>query len=230
MKRLKILSAGAAERLLRTLAPEFEAANACSLESDFGNAGVIAGKLRAQEPADLVILPEKPIAEFGRRAIVIADSIVPLGKVGTALAIPRGQAVPSLDGIDRFRQALLQAPHLYVPEWRNATAGIHFKAVLERLGIWSHVEQRLKTFPNGAASMKALASASGPCIGCTQATEILGEPGVIFAGYLPDEFKLETVYSAGVCTSAADESLARKFIAFVTAERSRGNRIAAGFL
>jgi molybdate transport system substrate-binding protein len=175
-------------------------------------------------------LPERPIAEFGRSAIVIADSIVALGKVGTALAVPRGQPVPSLHGIDEFRRALSNAPHLYAPEWRNATAGIHFKAVLERLGIWSDVEQRLNTFPNGAASMKALASASGPCIGCTQATEILGEPGVTFAGYLPDEFKLETVYSAGVCTAAADASLARKFVAFITGEDARGSRAAAGFL
>jgi molybdate transport system substrate-binding protein len=230
MKHLKILSAGAAETLMRTLAPQFEAANACSIESEFGNAGVIAGKLRTREAADLVILPEKPIGDFGASGVALADSIAPLGKVGTALAVPRCHPVPSFEGINELRRALLKASHVYAPEWRNATAGIHFKAVLESLGIWEAVAPRLKTFPNGAASMKALASASGTCVGCTQATEIFGEPGVIFAGYLPDEFKLETVYSAGVCTSAADESLARKFVAFITGEASRASRAAAGFL
>ncbi|MBV9393746.1 MAG: substrate-binding domain-containing protein [Methylobacteriaceae bacterium] len=230
MEVLKVLSAGAAETLLRTLVPQFETANACHIESEFGNAGVIAGKLRAQQAADLVILPEKQIGDFGRSAIVLADTIAALGKVGTALAVPRGQPVPSLHGVNGLRRALLNAAHLYAPEWRNATAGIHFKAVLERLGIWEEIEPRLKTFPNGAASMKALACASGSCIGCTQATEIFGERGVTFAGYLPDEFKLETVYSAGVCGSAADETLARKFVWFITGEASRSSRAAAGFL
>jgi molybdate transport system substrate-binding protein len=230
MKHLQILSAGAAETLLRTLAPQFEAANACSIEREFGNAGVIAAKLKAARAADLVILPEKSLQEFARSAIVVPDTVVPLGSVGTALAVPCGEAVPALDGINHFRAALLKAPSLYAPDWRNATAGIHFRRVLESLGIWDAVEPRLKAFPNGAAAMKALASASGPCLGCTQATEILGEPGVTFAGYLLDEFKLETVYSAGVGTSAIDESLARKFIAFITGEESRSSRAAAGFL
>jgi molybdate transport system substrate-binding protein len=230
MMRIKVLSAGAAETLLRTLAPQFEAAIACSIESEFGNAGVIAAKLKAQQAADLVILPEKSIQEFARGAIVVRDSVIPLGTVGTALAVPAGEAAPRLDGIDRFKQALLNSPSLYAPEWRNATAGIHFRRILESLGIWDGVEPRLKTFPNGAAAMRALAAASGPCIGCTQATEISGEPGVTFAGYLPDQFKLETVYSAGVCTSATDKSLARKFVALITGEQSRATRAAAGFL
>jgi molybdate transport system substrate-binding protein len=230
MRRVKILSAGAAQTLLRTLAPEFEAANACSIAREFGNAGVIAGKLRAEQPADLVILPDKSLAEFGRTGHVIPRSIAAVGTVGTGVAVPKNEAVPPLDSVDHFKTALLNAPQLYAPEWRNATAGIHFRRVLENLGIWDAVEPRLKTFPTGAAAMRGLASAPGPCIGCTQATEILGEPGVTFAGYLPDQFKLETVYSAGVCTSAADESLARKFVALITGEQSQASRIAAGFL
>jgi molybdate transport system substrate-binding protein len=230
MKRLKVLSAGAAETLLRSVAPEFEAANSCSIQSKFGNAGVTAAKLDAGEAADLVILPQKSIEEFSRTATIIPNSIAAIGAVGTALAVPQGEVVPALDSLDGLRTALLNSRHIYAPEWRNATAGIHFRRVLETLGIWDSVEPRLKTFPNGAATMRALASASGPCIGCAQATEILGAPGVAFAGYPPEQFKLETVDSAGVCTSASDESLARKFIAFITGEQSRATRTAAGFL
>jgi molybdate transport system substrate-binding protein len=230
MKYLQILSAGAAETLLRALSPQFEAANACSIGSEFGNAGVIAAKLKAQQAADLVILPDKSLQVSAQNALVVPDTVAAVGTVGTALAVPCGQAIPPLDSVDHFKQALLNSPFLYAPEWHNATAGIHFKRVLESLGIWNVVEPRLKTFPSGAAAMKALASASGPCIGCTQATEILGERDVTFAGYLRDQFKLETVYSAAVCTSVSDETLARKFIAFITGGESRSSRAAAGFL
>ena len=230
MKRLKVLSAGAAETLLRALSPQFEAANACSIESEFGNAGVIAAKLKAQQAADLVILPDKSLRVSDQNAMVVPGTVAAVGTVGTALAVPCGQAIPPLDSIDHLKQALLNSAFLYAPEWHNATAGIHFKHVLESLGIWNVVEPRLKTFPSGAAAMKALASASGPCIGCTQATEILGERDVTFAGYLRDQFKLETVYSAAVCVSTSDESLARKFITFITGGESRSSRAAAGFL
>src|SRR5947209_4222738 len=229
MKRLTILSAGAAETLLRALSPEFEAANACSIVSEFGNAGVIAAKLKAQQAADLVILPDKSL-QVDQNAMVVPGTVAAVGTVGTALAVPCGQAIPPLDSIDHLKQALLNSAFLYAPEWHNATAGIHFKRVLESLGIWNVVESRLKTFPSGAAAMKALASASGPCIGCTQATEILGERDVTFAGYLRDQFKLETVYSAAVCVSTSDETLARKFITFITGGESRSSRAAAGFL
>jgi molybdate transport system substrate-binding protein len=230
MKRLKVLSAGAAETLLRSAAPEFEAANSCSIQSEFGNAGVIAAKLEAGEAADLVILPHKSLEEFARTATVLPDSIAALGTVGTALAMPRGEDIPSLSSCEDLRTALLNSPEIYAPEWRNATAGIHFRRVLEALGIWDFAEHRLRTFPNGAATMSALASASGPCIGCAQATEILGAPGVAFAGYLPEQFKLKTIYSAAVCALASEEGLARKFVALITEEQSRARRAAAGFL
>jgi molybdate transport system substrate-binding protein len=230
MKRLKVLSAGAAETLIRSLAPEFEAANSCSIQSEFGNAGVIAAKLDGGEAADLVILPQKSIEEFGRTATIIPDSIAAIGAVGTALAVPQGEDIPSLSSLEDLRTALLDSLHIYAPEWRNATAGIHFRRVLETLGIWDFAEPRLKTFPNGVATMRALASASGTCIGCAQRTEILGVPDVAFAGYLPEQFKLETVYSAAVCPLASEEGLARKFVPLITGEQSRARRAAAGFL
>jgi molybdate transport system substrate-binding protein len=110
MKRLKVLSAGAAETLLRSVAPEFEAAEPCSIQSEFGNAGVIAAKLDAGEAADLVILPQKSIENFARTATVVPDSIAALGTVGTALAVPRGEDIPSLSSLDGLRTALLNSP------------------------------------------------------------------------------------------------------------------------
>ena len=78
MKHLKILSAGAAETLLRTFAPEFEAANACSIETEFGNAGVIEAEVvlisrkSADDKVDWVYLD---IGKFGGLAETMDESI-----------------------------------------------------------------------------------------------------------------------------------------------------------
>jgi molybdate transport system substrate-binding protein len=50
----------------------------------------------------------------------------------------------------------------------------------------------------------------------TQASELIGAEGARFAGYLPDDLQLVTVYSAAVsATSKAPES-AEAFMRFVT--------------
>ena len=87
-----------------------------------------------------------------------------------ALAILR----PPVGDAAGLRAALLAADAIYFPDPKQATAGIHFAGVLERLGIAADVASRLKTFPNGATAMRELAAATTDRpIGCTQVTEII---------------------------------------------------------
>jgi molybdate transport system substrate-binding protein len=230
MRSLQIFSAGAAEALLRSLSPQFEWANDCHVRSQFGTAGTIAAKIEAKKTADVIILPGTWIEKFSRTSSVVSSTAAPLGRVRTALAVRAVGVPPKVADAASLRAALLEAEHIYAPEWRHATAGIHFKHVLERLGIWDRVASRVNACPSGAASMKAMAAAAGRCIGCAQATEIIAEPGVVLAGYLPEEFKLETVYTAAILPSSADPALAADFVALITGEQSRSVRAAAGFL
>jgi molybdate transport system substrate-binding protein len=230
MKSLQVFSAGAAEALLRSLSPQFELASQCQVRSRFGTAGAIAARIAAEEAADVVILPDGLIEKFSRTDHVVSGSAAAVGRVPTAIAVRAGDVPPNVANAATLRTALLEAEHIYAPEWRHATAGIHFKHVLERLGIWDRVEPRVTACPSGAASMKAMAATEGRCIGCAQATEIVAEPGVVLAGYLPDEFKLETVYTAAICRSSAAAALARQFVELITGEGSRTVRATAGFL
>lgn len=230
MRSLQIFSAGAAEALLRSLSPPFELANDCHVRSQFGTAGTIAAKIEAKELADVIILPDSWIEKFSRTGDVVSGTAAPVGRVPTALAVRAGGIPPKIADAANLRAALLEVEHIYAPEWRHATAGIHFKHVLERLGIWDRVASRVEACPSGAASMKAMAQGAGRCIGCAQATEIVAEPGVVLAGYLPDEFKLETVYTAAIVRSSADAALASDFVELITGEQSRSLRAAAGFL
>ncbi|MCJ7839000.1 MAG: substrate-binding domain-containing protein, partial [Burkholderiales bacterium] len=79
-------------------------------------------------------------------------------------------------------------------------------------------------------AMHELALARGTrLVGCTQVTEINNTPGVTLVGLLPPEFELATVYSAAVCTGASSTEAARRFVALLTGEASRGLRLKAGF-
>jgi molybdate transport system substrate-binding protein len=228
--QLHILSGGAAQSVVSALASDFRAATGYELACSFSAVGAMKAKLLAGAPADLVILTQAVIAELAAIGRVLPDSRADLGRVRTGVAVRAGEPLADVSSAAALRAALLAAGEIFIPDPQKATAGIHFARVLDRLGIRGEVGPRLKSFPNGATALRALAQAQGARpIGCTQVTEINNEPGVVLAGLLPREFELATIYSVGLCTSAAAPAAARRFIDLLTGDPSRSLRIKAGF-
>jgi molybdate transport system substrate-binding protein len=160
---------------------------------------------------------------------VLAGSAADIGAVETAIAVRTGAAPPPIGNGEELRAALLAADAVYFPDPKLATAGIHFAKVLDRLGVANALAGRLKTFPNGATAMREMAESGGRPIGCTQATEILFTPGVMLVGPLPREFRLATVYTCGVTTSAKEPGLAMQLAAMLTSPDAAEGRRKFGF-
>jgi ABC-type molybdate transport system substrate-binding protein len=78
--------------------------------------------------------------------------------------------------------------------------------------------------------MKWLAESRGAReVGITQATEILANPGVHYAGPLPGDLKFTTLYSAGLAARARSVEAATDFIARLTASTARAILARAGY-
>ena len=230
-KTLKILSGGAAQGLVDAVAAQFKAQTGCDISGTFGAVGAMRDKLLSGAPADLLILTSALIAELTTQGHGVAGAARDIGTVLTAVAVRSTDPVPPVGDAASLRAALSAADEIYFPDPKQATAGIHFAKVLDRLGIAAEVAQRLRTFPNGAAAMRALANATGQCpIGCTQVTEILNTPGVQLAAPLPKAFELATVYTAGVCTKAALPEQAHVLAALMSGKQAREARNRAGFV
>lgn len=231
MTSISILSGGAAQGLVKALEPSFSASSGYAIDGTFGAVGAMRAKLDAGHPTDLVILTAAILAELAASGTVIASTVADLGLVETAVAIRTGDPVPAVGNADELRTALLAADAIYFPDPRLATAGIHFAGVLEKLGIAATVESRLKTFPNGATAMAALAKApEARPIGCTQVTEIKATAGVELVRALPQGFDLATRYTAGIVAGSAHEAAARELLALLTAEATQAERRRCGFL
>ncbi len=223
--QLRFLSAGAAHGLVGTVAR----AQSIGVEGSFGAVGAMLEKLRAGEPCDIVILTRAQIAKLAEEGRVVPGTIADLGAVATSISVRAADPAPDVSDADRLRAALRAADAIYFPDPSKATAGIHFAKVLEALGIHDEVRERIRNFPNGATSMREMASAGGRPIGCTQATEILATPGVKLVAPLPRGHELETVYTAAVQAGAAQREAAAAFVARLTGSESRAARAAAGF-
>ena len=231
MSSLKILSGGAAQGLVASVAPKFKAMTGLDIEGEFGAVGAMADKLRAGTPADIVVLTAAMIATLARENRVVAASVADIGLVETAIAIRAGDPPVSVRDAAELRNAFLAADAIFVPDTRASTAGIHVAKVLQQLGIADDVAGRLKIFPNGATAMRNLAaSTAARAIGCTQSTEIISTSGVVLSGSLPAGCELSTVYTAAVTKEAVNSRGAQDLIDLLTSIEQRDLRERAGFL
>jgi molybdate transport system substrate-binding protein len=231
MSSLKILSGGAAQGLVASVAPKFKASTGLGIEGEFGAVGAMADKLRAGTPADILVLTAAMIATLARENHVVAASVTDIGLVETAIAIRAGDPKVAVRNTVELRKAFLAADAIFVPDTRASTAGIHVAKVLQQLGIADDVAARLKIFPNGATAMRNLAASTATKpIGCTQSTEIISASGVILSGSLPPGCELSTVYTAAVATQAADAEHAKILIDLLAGADQGEARSLAGFL
>lgn len=231
MTNLNILSGGAAQGLVASLADQFRELTGLSITGDFGAVGAMADKLRGGTPTDILILTAALIADLAREGLVDNTSIADVGRVETAVAVRATDASVTVHDAASLRQALLDADAIFVPDTKASTAGIHIAKVLAQLGIAGEVASRLQIYPNGATAMRHLAESSArKPIGATQATEILATKGVKLSGALPKGCDLATIYTAAITAAAAHPRDAQVLINLLTAADLGHLRERAGFL
>jgi len=230
MKTLNLLSGGAAQGLVGQLQARFQAQSGGAINGTFGAVGMMKDKLLAGAPCDVLILTQALITQLTESGELLVGSARPLGVVKTGVAVKAGEAMPKVDSPDALKAALLAATGIYFPDPVKATAGIHFMKVLQTLGIDQEVAGRLRPFPNGATAMREMSQASeAGLVGCTQVTEILYTPGVQLVADLPKVFELATVYTAAVCSKAAEPALAADLISLLISPEAAELRRSGGF-
>jgi molybdate transport system substrate-binding protein len=231
MTSLNILSGGAAQGLVASLAPDFKRLTGFEIAGEFGAVGAMADKLRQGTPADIVILTAAMVAKLADEKLVVPSSIANVGLVETALAVRASDPKVAVTDAATLREAFLAADAIFVPDTKASTAGIHVAKVLQQLGIADAVAVRLKIYPNGATAMRHLAGSDAVRpIGCTQSTEIISTPGVVLSGSLPPGCELATTYTAAVTARAENAKQAQRLINLLTDADQCALRVRAGFL
>ena len=231
MTTLNVLSGGAAQGLVGSLAARLKEQTGLDIGGDFGAVGAMADKLRSGTPADILILTSALIATLAKEGLADSASVKDVGRVETALAVREADAPVSAPDAARLRSVFLAADAIFVPDTKVSTAGIHVAKVLEQLGIADEVEGRLKIYPNGATAMRHMAASDAKHpVGCTQATEIIATKGIRLSGALPEGCDLATMYTAAVTKGAAHAREAQILIDLLTGRDQAPLRERAGFI
>ena len=230
MPNLHVLSAGAAQSLIETLQQEFAAGDGIEIRASFHPVGATMEKLLAGEPCDVVVLTAALLDELAQGGDVVAESIAPLGRVHTAIAVRQGDAVPDVTTAPALRRLFLAADAIYLPDVQRSTAGAHCAAMLRSMGIGAETAPNFRQGSNGAAAMRELAhSRAVHPVGCTQVTEIAFTPGVTLVGPLPGEFGLATLYCVAVAARARQPESAARFAALLAGSGTSELRHRCGF-
>ena len=230
MEPLRILSAGAAQSVAERIAAQFTRDTGREVQAAYGAVGAMQARVVGGEPVDVVILSGQLIDDLAATGHLAAGSRCDLGTVGTGVAVRAGTPLPDVTSTGTLRGHLIAATRIVCPDPAVATAGKIVMRAMELLGIGEQVRSRLQFFPNGYAAMQWLAASPGRFeMGITQNTEIRANNGVTYAGPLPDELQMKTVYAAGVAARARNQDAATDFIARFAAPAARRVLEEAGY-
>ena len=204
----RILAAGAVRLAVEGLGPAFGARAGHRVEMVVDTVGAIRDRALAGEKADVVLLSAPALKALDEKGRLAPGSIRIIGRTGVGLAGPKGGPAIDVSTPDALRTALLAAPTIgYADPARGPTAGIHFHAVLQRLGILDQVAARTVLRPTGIEVVDAVA-AGQVALGASQVTEIAAHPGARLVGLLPESLQLWTAYGVAVLAPGSDAASA----------------------
>ena len=224
---IKVLSAGAMKSIVTELGESFRQETGHTIVISTGTAGEIRQKMVSGEWTDVVIVTDSVLEQLAAPGLIVADTRVDIARTAIGVAVRQGAPLPDISTTEAFKQSILASKSLvYTDPARGATSGIHFAAVLQRLGIADAVKGKTVLWPGGYAAEALVTGQAEICV--HQISEILPVKGVTLVGPLPKELQKLTTYSAAVANLATKPEVARAFVAYLARPSFKPKLAAAG--
>jgi len=167
------------------------------------------------EAADVVIGSTLSMPALVKDGKIDAGTQVTICKTGIGAVVPSGTPKPPFSTVEDFKRALLAAKVVvFADPVRGGAAGIHIGRVLGELGIAEQLKSQITLGAGGDVTEVTLAQGAG-ALGLTQLSEIVGKPGAELVGAVPDALQNDTVFVAGIATSARESAAGGMFIEFL---------------
>jgi len=222
-KEMHVTAAGAYEHVLNELIPVFARESGVSILSirlTVANAAGVLKRIEAGEVVDVVLTSAAGIDHLIASGLADPASRVEVGRMRLGVAVQPGLPKPDLSTADSLRSVLLAAAHVaYIDPKGGGTSGPFIARLFERIGVAGQMERSGVPSKTGKEVVRAVASGAATC-GLTQASELIGAEGVQFAGYIPAELQVISVYAGAVTAQAQAPDLAMGFIRFLTSPAS----------
>ena len=224
---IRVLSAGAVEPGLHAFADVVKRETGHTLAIQFNTGPQIAKRLADGDVYDILISPPPAIAQALKDGLIVAETKVPVGRVGAGIIVRTSAAAPDVSSVDALKRALLAADSIV---YNTASTGIYLDRLFERWGILEAVKPKSTRYPDGASVMNHVIGGKGAEVGFGAMTEIrMYEPkGLRLVGPLPADVQNYTSYEAAVMTAAKNAEAARAALKVLASPAGKAAFVSGG--
>jgi len=224
---IKVLSAGAVEPGLHAFAQIVKRETGHDLKIQFNTAPQIAKRLAAGEVYDILISPPAAIEQAVKDGKVVADSRVPVGRVGGGIIVRTAAAAPNVASVDAFKRALLDADSVV---YNTASTGLYLDKLFANMGILEQIKPKSTRYADGASVMEHIIKGKGNEIGFGAITEIkmYESKGLKLVGPLPAEVQNYTSYEAALMSGATAADAAKAVLRQLATPAGKAAFVSAG--
>jgi molybdate transport system substrate-binding protein len=225
----KVLSAGAMQRGLVTVAAKFKEHSGNQVQIRYATAPELR-KILAENgaAADVILAPDPTLAELAGAGKVAPDSQKEIGGVGSAVLIRPDAPLPDISSLAAFKRSLMEADALV---YNRASSGVYIESMLKKIGVFDRVQSKIVRVDDGEAVATRVKEGHGKEFGFGGYTDVLHNQemgGVKLVGPIPDEVQNYTMYSSALIAAAPNPATARAFLAYLETPEAQAIFLASG--
>lgn len=226
---LKVLSAGAMQRGLVTIAAKFKERSGTQVQIRYATAPELKKILtESSAAADVILAPNPTLADLAGAGKVKADTQKEIGGVGSAVLIRPDAPVPDVSSMAAFKRSLVEADALV---YNRASSGIYIESLLKKIGVFDQLQSKIVRVDDGEAVTTRIKQGHGKEFGFGGYTDVLHNQDagdVKLVGPIPEEVQNYTMYSSALIAAAASPAPARAFLAFLETPEAGAIFLASG--
>jgi molybdate transport system substrate-binding protein len=227
--QLNVYSTIAMRGALEELVPRFQKESGQTLAITWGTAAMLTKRIESGEPADVAILTRPNIETLSKDGKVASGTDITLAQSNIAVAIKSGAHKPDIASPQALKETLQKAKSIaYSDPAAGGASGVHFAAVLERLGIADEMKTKTKHPPAGGNAATLVATGEAE-LAIQQKPEIMNVAGVDVVGPLPADLNKVTTFAAAVIASSKNPEGAQALLKFLQSPDAAKVFKASGF-
>lgn len=219
--QVKMMASGAMAHALQDIGDDFAKKNGHTIEYTVSTTGVLQGKLRAGEKADIIEVTSVGMDALEKEKLVDPATRVEVARALVGVAVRDGVRVPDISTPDALKQALMSADHVaYIDPKIGGQAGQTIVALLQKLGIIDDVTKKSVNGNTGAEAVQKMVAGQADIV-ISFTSEILPIKGAKLVGPLPPALQNPSSYAAAIPVGAANPAIARALLAAMTSAEGR---------
>lgn len=218
-EKVNVFAAASLKNALDDVSAAWKAESGKETANTFAASSALAKQIEAGAPADIFIsadldwmkyLSDQKLIAEGTEVKLLGNTLVLVAPADSTAAVT---IAPGFD-----LAGVLNGGKLAVCNVKTVPAGKYGKAALEKLGVWSSVENSLAQAENVRAALKLVSTGEAPA-GIVYQTDANADAKVKVLGTFPEDTHPAIVYPAGLIAASKNPDAA-EFLKFLQSQKA----------